>query len=146
MCLVDVASINGSVVFIPVGGPYAFEMELEHNSVGLTFIVWYVVDAGGAESNWSAVCHDVIEVQLYVEDRMYWYMVESVGVVVNILQRQERVPCCAIAENTVDSCAARALHSFLESTSALGGWWRSGEGSANHIFNYFSVCGFDDRL
>ena len=108
-----------------------------HSRVSLTLIMQDAVDTCGIKDNWSAVCHNVIQIQLYVKHRLYRYVVKSVSIVVNVLQRLQCVPRCAVAEYGVNAGAARTLHSFLYSTSAVGRWECSIEGSAGYIFYGF---------
>ena len=88
MCLIDVAFVDGGIVLVLVGAPYLVELDLFHIVVGSTFIVRYAIGAGDVEYHWPAVSHDMVKVELYIEDHLYRDVVESVRVIVNILEGQ----------------------------------------------------------
>ena len=84
MCFIYVSPVNGIVVLILVGTPYLLELVIRHIVIGSTFGVRYAVGAGDVEYHWPAVSHDMVLVELYIEDRLYRDVVKAVRVIVNI--------------------------------------------------------------
>ena len=46
----------------------------------------YAAGAGDVEYRWPTVSHDMVQVDLYIEDRLNGDVVKSVRVIVNILE------------------------------------------------------------